>query len=135
MRKNQGFTLIELIAVIAILAILAATAIPQFVDLRSQARVAATQGVAGSLSSASAMNYAKKVATGAAVQVHNCNEIKNVVTAGGFTIVDSATPTAGQYGLLAATTVAAGASVTCTLYSGDDGGATNVTFGAVGSDA
>ncbi|MDO8425923.1 MAG: prepilin-type N-terminal cleavage/methylation domain-containing protein, partial [Deltaproteobacteria bacterium] len=41
MRKsNKGFTLIELVMVIVILAILAAVAIPRFIDLQSDARIA-----------------------------------------------------------------------------------------------
>lgn len=59
---QQGFTLIELVMVIVILGILAATAIPRFVDLSSEAEVAALNGVQGALSSASAINYATRAA-------------------------------------------------------------------------
>jgi prepilin-type N-terminal cleavage/methylation domain-containing protein len=54
---QRGFTLIELVMVIVILGVLAAVAIPKFVDLKGDAATAATQGVAGALSSASAINY------------------------------------------------------------------------------
>ena len=58
MQKQSGFTLIELVMVIAILAILAATAIPRFVDLSDEAQLAATNGVAGALAAAGAINLA-----------------------------------------------------------------------------
>ena len=60
MNKNQsGFTLIELIAVIVILGILAATALPKFVDLTRDARIAKVEAAIGSLKSAAAMTHGK----------------------------------------------------------------------------
>jgi len=60
-KKQQGFTLIELVIVIVILGILAASALPKFVDLSEDARKASIEGLAGSVRSASAMAHAKAI--------------------------------------------------------------------------
>ena len=59
MRKQAGFTLIELVVVIVILGILAATAAPKFIDLTSDARASVVEGLQGALKSARDMGHAK----------------------------------------------------------------------------
>ncbi|MDX1677890.1 prepilin-type N-terminal cleavage/methylation domain-containing protein [Arsukibacterium sp.] len=52
MKRQNGFTLIEIVIVIIILGLLAATALPKFLDLTSEAEDVAVEGIAGGYASA-----------------------------------------------------------------------------------
>jgi MSHA pilin protein MshA len=63
-KVEGGFTLIELVVVITILGILAAFAVPRFASLEGQARLAATQALAGSVRSGASLAHALWLAQG-----------------------------------------------------------------------
>lgn len=64
MRRQSGFTLLELVIVIVVLGILAALAIPRFISLQREARIAVVDSLFNSMRSGANVIYAKSAAIG-----------------------------------------------------------------------
>ncbi len=77
-RRDEGFTLIELIMVIVIIGILASIAVPKFISLTDAANQAKCESNQGAINSAIAMQYADQLVNAA---VPDADWIVNLVWA------------------------------------------------------
>ena len=64
MKRQSGFTLIELVVVIVTLGILAVTAAPRFLDISSDAKKSTLKGLKGAVNSAFTLVHSKAVLEG-----------------------------------------------------------------------
>lgn len=85
-KKQGGFTLIELIVVIVILSVLSAVALPRFIGMQNDARIAQLNAMAASMKAAGLMTRGKAETAGVAGQATGTLTIN----ANGVTTVDIA---------------------------------------------
>jgi len=90
-KQQSGFTLVELVIVIVILGLLAATALPRFINVTQDARIASVQGLAGGLRSAASLAKAQVMVSGSGGGTISMDGASVVVNASGY-------PTGGSAG-------------------------------------
>jgi len=107
--KVKGLGFVEIIMTLVVIAILATTAIPSFVSDRVDVRQAAVEGVAGSLGSAAAINFAiRSISDSHGIAITNCADVVKALEG----------PLSNDYTVVAAP-IAAGSRADCTVVHRD----------------
>ena len=90
-KKQNGFTLVELVVVVAVVGVLAVVATPKIMGVASDARQSTLNGIGGALTAATSRNFAKRSANiDDGIEMLNCNEasleLEDSVLPDGYTI-------------------------------------------------
>ncbi|CAH1536885.1 type II secretion system protein [Vibrio rotiferianus] len=142
MKRQGGFTLIELVVVIVILGILAVTAAPRFLNLQSDARASSLDGLRGAMQGAAGIVYGKAAIEGQ----ERSNTAVTIESDEGDVTAIFGYPTADQNGIVAALrdtgdwqvsggAATAGATIQMTFAGANPNWGCSVTYTAATSGA
>lgn len=134
-RKQDGFTIIELIIVIVIIGILAAIALPKYMDASRDARISKAQAMLGAVRAASAISHSRcllDLAQGLNGAGQCGNAAPSTTMEGTVVTMVNAYPTANAAGIIAAAGISA-ANDNLTISAGGATAASNITIDVVGA--